>query len=1070
MPERLIFSERVARKSISMNTIDKTSKSSALTIAILTGVTNLMALATSANATIVGINGIGDISNVKLPTTFASNLSSDIGGATVSNGATPDIALTWALSGNGWERHSSDVWNALDPATGTPDIAQIDYDNSNGTDEPTITFAAGAGVALQLNSLDIGHASDQSEAAFAWTITITEDGGPQVFSHTTAAMGPGDTEAVVFNFTGRPGVDYILEFDGADRTNRGALDNLSFNQVVPAADVPAAILAAVPGSLQYSLIYEASIPELTPAWGAGATYTIDNSATGPASFDRVAYIMELDDTWVWVSYDTPLQANTLATVGVPTVATVDGTPIQTTVVNMDVFSSITDANVITTGTGLSSGNIEFWPGNYNQGNDANIPNADPETLDFGDGGAATDVGYGSMQVHNHAASQTIFAFNRWGGAFTGTTDIGIGTNGTGVGEPDYTFSENARNYTTRNLYVLVREGAPTFPPPEATMALSSVAGDKIMLTFSEEVSSDSVDVANFSIAGGPALTAATSSGNIVTLTTSGLVGGTTYTVNYTGVSGLPGRGPALIATVTIDFSAPILPAILASIPAAAGYDLIYHAEIPEAAPRWGNGAPYLVDQSSITDVTAFDRVAYVMELDGDWVFVSFETLSQGSTFATIGIPTVDVVAGTPIQTILSNMDVSSSIAGITEGTGLSGGNIEFWPGNFIPNNVDSIPNADDTTFDWGDGGGSGDLGYGTMQIHNHDASEVLFAFNRWGGGGGTTDIGIGNNPDGAGNPDYVFAENAASFASRNIYVLVRPTLLTLPAAIASSVPEARGYNLVYQMDLPGVNEFSGDAQNIAEAYAADYSATVEPGSRVAYVLQLDDEWVWVSFDAPTDDLTKIGIPHLGVAPTAIQQIVTDMNVASNAPQITRGTFAEGNIEFWSGNYGPENALGIANADEGTFDFGDTMAGGGHGSMQIHNFMESETVFSYNNWGSNNPGQAGGLGIGTNKTGVGEPDWTFSGTSNSYTSRTLYVLTGEPMPFQITSIEVNSGNNEVTVIWPSVEGEIFSISWSDDLEIFTEIDDSVPGGAGSTSFIDIVPAGTPKRFYRVTKEN
>ena len=86
------------------------------------------------------------------------------------------------------------------------------------------------------------------------------------------------------DFTGRPGVDYILEFDGADRSNRGALDNLSFNQVVPAADVPAAILAAVPGFDQYSLIYEASIPELTPAWGAGATYTIDNSATGPASF------------------------------------------------------------------------------------------------------------------------------------------------------------------------------------------------------------------------------------------------------------------------------------------------------------------------------------------------------------------------------------------------------------------------------------------------------------------------------------------------------------------------------------------------------------------------------------------------------------------------------------------------------------------------------------------------------------------------------------------------------------------------------------------------------------------
>ena len=236
MPERLVFSDHFVRSPIIMKIIDKTSKSSALTIAVLTGVTNLLALATSANATIVVINGIGDGNNIKLPTTFASNLSSDIGGATVSNGATPDIALTWALSGNGWERHSSNVWNALDPATGTPDIAQMDYDGSNNTDEPTITFAVGAGVALQLNSLDIGHASDQNEADFAWTITITESGGPQVFSHTTAAMGPGDTETVTFNFTGRPGVDYILQFDGADRTNRGALDNLSFNQVAEFPD------------------------------------------------------------------------------------------------------------------------------------------------------------------------------------------------------------------------------------------------------------------------------------------------------------------------------------------------------------------------------------------------------------------------------------------------------------------------------------------------------------------------------------------------------------------------------------------------------------------------------------------------------------------------------------------------------------------------------------------------------------------------------------------------------------------------------------------------------------------
>ncbi|MGY8646523.1 MAG: hypothetical protein ACKVLL_04120 [Verrucomicrobiales bacterium] len=100
-----------------------------------------------------------------------------------------------------------------------------------------------------------------------------------------------------------------------------------------------------------------------------------------------------------------------------------------------------------------------------------------------------------MQVHNHDASQVIFAFNRWGGAFSGGSEVGIGTNS--AGEPDYTFSENGGNHTTRNLYVLVREWAPTFPPPEVTAANGSIAGDKILLTFSEEISSASVDVANF---------------------------------------------------------------------------------------------------------------------------------------------------------------------------------------------------------------------------------------------------------------------------------------------------------------------------------------------------------------------------------------------------------------------------------------------------------------------------------------------------------------------------------------------------------------------------------------------
>ncbi|MEJ6578223.1 MAG: hypothetical protein QNL68_00335 [Akkermansiaceae bacterium] len=915
---------------------------------------------------------------------------------------------------------------------------------------------AGDKILLRFNeeissaSVDVANFSIQGGPA----ITAAEASGNSVLLSTSGLVGG---TAYTVNYTGVSG---ILPGGGEPLTN--TLTVAFTSPILPA------LPGSIPAANDYELIYHAEIPDQAPFWGTGASYVVDESLfSDVTAFDRVAYLMELDDTWVFVSFETLPQAQTLAKIGIPTVAVVDGTPFQTMVNNMDVFSSITDSSIIATGTGLTTGNIEFWPGNFTQGNAINIPNASDDVFDWGDGGADANNGYGTMQVHNHGASQVLFAFNRFGNN-AGSTDIGIGNNPDGAGNPDYVFAGTGPNYTTRNLYVLVRAGNPMFPSPEATDAVASLAGDKILLTFSEEIGKASVDIANFSIVGGAAITAAETSGNTVVLTTSGLVAGATYTVNYTGIAGLPGGGVALTETLTLEFTAPVTPTLPGTIPAAEGYELIYHAEIPEAAPAWGNGASYLVNQTPFTDASTFDRVAYIMELDGDWVFVSFDTLEQANRLSLIGVPTVDVVNGIPIQANLSNMDVSSNVAGITEGTGLSGGNIEFWPGNLGPQNDANIPNASADTFDFGDGGADANVGYGSMQVHNHDASEVLFAFNRWGGGGGTTDIGIGTSA--TGHPDYTFAENAASFTSRNIYVLARPALLKIPQDLASAIPESGGYNLVYQLDLPAVNEFSGDAQTIAEAYTADYSATTEAGSRVAYLLQLDDEWVWVSFDTVTDDLSKIGIPHAEAWPAPLQQVVTDMNVVSNSPQITNGSFAQGNVEFWSGDYAPQNSLAIENANDSAFDFGDFMApAGGHGCMQVHNFMESQVVFAYNNWGANNPATTGGLGIGNNPGG--EPDWTFGANSDGYTTRRLYVLTGEHFSprLEITNVSVNSSTNEVAVSWTSFVGEVFSISWSDDLETFFELDDGIVAGDGTTVYVDIVPQGTTKRFYQVTKE-
>jgi sialate O-acetylesterase len=78
------------------------------------------------------------------------------------------------------------------------------------------------------------------------------------------------------------------------------------------------------------------------------------------------------------------------------------------------------------------------------------------------------------------------------------------------------------------------------------------------------------------------------------------------------------------------------------------------------------------------------------------------------------------------------MNVFSNVPGIVTGTGLTGGNVEFWPYNYFAVNSAGVPNASSTAFDWGD---TDDfvLNYGSMQIANHDASQMLLSFNQWGG-------------------------------------------------------------------------------------------------------------------------------------------------------------------------------------------------------------------------------------------------------------------------------------------------------------------------------------------------
>ena len=201
----------------------------------------------------------------------------------------------------------------------------------------------------------------------------------------------------------------------------------------------------VPEAKDYQLVYDLDLAKL----GEPISYDTDNRAKIKQPFDRVAYFVELttqnETKWVYVSMDA--FTDDLGKIGVPTVAS--QARFQRDVANLNVSSNVRG---IITGTGLAGGNIEFWPNNYGSDNAANVPNASSQTYDFGDVPADPTSGYGSMQVHNHEAKQTLFALNHWSAG--ATADLGVGNQP--ANNPDWTFANNANSYQAKRLRVLVR--------------------------------------------------------------------------------------------------------------------------------------------------------------------------------------------------------------------------------------------------------------------------------------------------------------------------------------------------------------------------------------------------------------------------------------------------------------------------------------------------------------------------------------------------------------------------------------------------------------------------------------
>jgi cephalosporin-C deacetylase-like acetyl esterase len=211
--------------------------------------------------------------------------------------------------------------------------------------------------------------------------------------------------------------------------------------------------------------------------------------------------------------------------------------------------------------------------------------------------------------------------------------------------------------------------------------------------------------------------------------------------------------------------------------------------------------------------------------------------------------------------------------------------------------------------------------------------------------------------------------------------------------LTALVPGATGYELIAKVN-PLEWSSRGCVVDRAEQLGGDLK-------RVGYLLKLTDQkdrlsWVFVAMDPFTPEISKLGVPTPGS--DVFQDYVTNLEVASNVASLKTGSFPKGNVEVWGCNYGGTNTKKIPGANGG-LDFGDAPDAnnkGSYGSLQIHNYLEKQVVFSFSNF---NAGGTCDLGIGNNTefparhggSQTPNPDWTFSGSGKSYKSAELYIV-------------------------------------------------------------------------------
>lgn len=234
------------------------------------------------------------------------------------------------------------------------------------------------------------------------------------------------------------------------------------------------------------------------------------------------------------------------------------------------------------------------------------------------------------------------------------------------------------------------------------------------------------------------------------------------------------------------------------------YELVYQLAIPNGFVNWDTYAqiPYTVDDSALFVGESFDRIGYLLELEGGatpgTIFVSMDAFTDDPS--TIGVP-IDW----GFQQAVSQMSVASDVVGIPSATLAAGGRMEFWS-TCYSEGADGVYNAVDVP----DANLASDC-YGSMQLFLN--GQTLFGFNSWSwnsvASNVSLDLGIGNStqpgPPSFGatiHPDWTFRKNADAYTFKRLSVFVRPRPIG-PGCLAILNSNPAATSGVYPIDVDG---------------------------------------------------------------------------------------------------------------------------------------------------------------------------------------------------------------------------------------------------------------------------